>query len=71
LSGIADWTWHDIRRTVATKIAEQGADQNIIKRILNHTDNSVTSIYNRHDYMKERRLALQAWADWLVWECSK
>jgi hypothetical protein len=23
----------------------------------------VTSIYNRHDYMKERRLALQTWAD--------
>ncbi|MDC0433106.1 tyrosine-type recombinase/integrase [bacterium] len=65
LSGVCDWTLHDIRRTVATKLAEQGTDERIIKRILNHTDNSVTSIYNRHSYIKERRQALQAWGDWL------
>ena len=71
LSDVHDWTLHDIRRTVATKLAEQGTDENIIKRILNHTDNSVTSIYNRHSYIEERRQSLQAWGDWLLRECSE
>ena len=64
-SGVKDWTLHDIRRTVASKLAEQGVSDDLIKRILNHTDNSVTAIYNRHRYIEERREALQIWSDWL------
>ena len=43
------WTPHDLRRTVATRIAEQlgvGGEQ-LIKRVLGHADGSVTAIYNR------------------------
>lgn len=65
LSGVNDWNFHDLRRTVASKLAEHGQSQDLIGRILNHTDNSVTAIYNRHSYINERREALQTWCDWL------
>lgn len=51
------WTPHDLRRTVATRIAEQlgvGGEQ-LIKRVLGHSDGSVTAIYNRYGYVKEMR----------------
>ena len=65
LSGVTGWTFHDIRRTVATRLAAQGLSVELISLILNHTDNSVTAIYNRHSYIEERREALQKWCDWL------
>lgn len=59
----APWTPHDLRRTVATRIAEQlgiGGEQ-IIKRVLGHSDGSVTAIYNRYGYVKEMRRVLEVW----------
>lgn len=57
------WTPHDLRRTVATRIAEQlgvGGEQ-FIKRVRGHADGSVTAIYNRYGYVKEMREVLQRW----------
>jgi integrase len=61
---VAPWTPHDLRRTVATRIAERlgvGGEQ-LIKRVLGHSDGSVTAIYNRYGYVKEMRAALEQWA---------
>jgi integrase len=61
---VAPWTPHDLRRTVATRIAEQlgvGGEQ-LIKRVLGHVDGSVTAIYNRYGYVKEMRAVLEQWA---------
>jgi integrase len=57
------WTPHDLRRTVATRIAEQlgvGGEQ-FIKKVLGHSDGSVTAIYNRYGYVKETRAVLEQW----------
>ena len=62
------WTPHDLRRTVATRIAEQlgvGGEQ-LIKRVLGHADGSVTAIYNRYGYVKEMRAVLELWATDLI-----
>ncbi len=58
------WSPHDLRRTVATRLAEQlgVAGEQTIKRVLGHSDGSVTAIYNRYGYVKEMRAALEAWA---------
>lgn len=58
------WTPHDLRRTVATRIAEQlgVGDEQLIKRVLGHADGSVTAIYNRYGYVKEMRAVLEQWA---------
>jgi integrase len=56
------WTVHDLRRTVATEMARLGISRFMIGRVLNHADRSVTAIYDRHEYLVEKRQALEAWA---------
>lgn len=55
-------TVHDIRRTVGTRLSELGFNRLIIDKVLNHKDNSVGGIYDRHSYDREKRQALSAWA---------
>lgn len=58
---VKDFNPHDIRRTVATRIAELlgvGGEQ-LIRRVLGHADGSVTAIYNRYGYVREMRAALE------------
>ena len=62
-SGVTDWKFHDIRRTVATNLSKLGVDRFLLQRIVNHTDSGVTAIYDRYSYLKEKRDALQKWAD--------
>ncbi len=59
------WTVHDLRRTVATGLAKLGCSRVVQDRILNHVDNSVSAIYDRHRYDAEARDWLQKWADYL------
>ncbi|MGE0873557.1 MAG: tyrosine-type recombinase/integrase [Burkholderiales bacterium] len=57
------WTVHDLRRTVATGLARLGCPRVVQDRILNHVDNSIAAIYDRHSYDGEARAWLQKWAD--------
>ena len=57
------WTVHDLRRTVATGLARLGCPRVVQDRILNHVDNSVAAIYDRHSYGEEARAWLQKWAN--------
>ncbi|KPP98531.1 MAG: integrase [Bacteroidetes bacterium HLUCCA01] len=63
--GIPDFRMHDLRRTMATHMAGLGIDQSIIGHVLNHKGLSgadqITAIYNRHDYLAEKREALARW----------
>ncbi|HEY3909915.1 MAG TPA: integrase arm-type DNA-binding domain-containing protein [Stellaceae bacterium] len=67
LGSPTEWTPHDIRRSVATALARDvGADEGIIKRILQHSDDSllgVTAIYQKSRRLKEQAAALQSWCD--------
>ncbi|WP_420102160.1 tyrosine-type recombinase/integrase [Bosea sp. (in: a-proteobacteria)] len=59
------WTFHDIRRSVATGMAEIGIMADIVERVLNHKGVSRTGIravYQRFDHMPERRAAMLRWA---------
>src|SRR5262249_623091 len=60
------WQAHDLRRTCATGLAELEIEESIISRILNHSlpgdAAPVTGVYNRHQYDKQKREALDAWA---------
>jgi integrase len=55
------WTIHDLRRTVGTGLGRLGISRFVITRMLNHADSSVTGIYDRHEYLAEKRHALEAW----------
>jgi integrase len=56
-----DWSPHDLRRTFATRLADLGTLPHVIERALNHTMQGVMAVYNRNDYLPERRRALEAW----------
>ncbi len=56
------FTPHDLRRTAATHLGELGTSGELIGKILNHVDRSVTAIYNRHAYDQEKMQALESWA---------
>ena len=65
-SGVADWVVHDIRRSVATRMADIGITPHIIEEILNHVSGhkgGVAGIYNRSSYDREVRAALAMWED--------
>jgi integrase len=61
----APWTIHDLRRTAATALGKLGVTRFIQKRVLNHADNDVTGIYDRYEYLAEKRGALEKWAGYL------
>jgi integrase len=59
------WRLHDIRRTVATRMAELGVQPHVIEAVLNHVSGhraGVAGIYNRALYAAEKRDALEQWA---------
>jgi integrase len=62
-SGIARWTFHDLRRTASTGMAALHVPQDTIDRVLNHARGTLAGTYNRHQYLDEKRAALRAWAE--------
>jgi integrase len=65
-TGVVDWTIHDIRRTVATRMNDIGIAPHIVEQILNHQSGSrrgVAGVYNRSPYEREVRAALAQWED--------
>jgi integrase len=66
---VKDWVNHDLRRTVATRMAELGVQPHIIEAVLNHVSghkHGVAGIYNRATYSAEKRAAAVLWADHLM-----
>lgn len=67
---IPRWTFHDLRRTAITVMAERlKIGPHIADKILNHrsgTVRGVALIYNKAQYLDERRAALEAWSNWIT-----
>ena len=61
-SGVADWTYHDFRRTITTELQRQGISRHDLMCVLNHTDNTVTGVYDRSDHSEKKREALIIWS---------
>jgi integrase len=59
------WRLHDLRRTAASGMAEIGIAPHVIEKVLNHSTgqiSGVAAVYNRHEYLREKTDALNAWA---------
>ena len=64
LSGVAGWRLHDLRRTCVSGMARLGIAPHIADKILNHqsgTISGVAAVYQRHDFLTERKNALERW----------
>ncbi len=60
--GILDhFTPHDLRRTVRTRLAEIGVSDITAEKVLGHKLQGVLAIYNRHEYLAEKREAMRKW----------
>jgi integrase len=65
--GLSHFTAHDLRRTVLTKMAELGVAPIVLGHVANHRTTTkagmTLSVYVHHAYEKEKRDALDLWAD--------
>jgi integrase len=65
-AAVKPWRLHDLRRTVATRMADLGVQPHVIEAVLNHQSGhkaGVAGIYNRSSYEREVTAALAMWAD--------
>jgi integrase len=66
LSGVSDWTLHDLRRTAISGMARLGVAPHVADKILNHqsgTISGVAAVYQRHEFLRERQKALHLWGE--------
>lgn len=58
------WIIHDLRRTAATGMARLKIAPHVVDKVLNHLSGEirgVAAVYNKFEYLDERRAALEAW----------
>jgi integrase len=60
--GLAPWDLHDLRRSVQTRLLALGVNRDLVNRLLNHAMSPLEAAYDRHDYLREKGAALDAWA---------
>lgn len=58
-SGVKSWVLHDLRRTAKTLMQRAGVRPDISERVLGHVIPGVEGTYDRHDYIAEKRSALE------------
>ena len=66
-SGLPHGSPHDFRRAGATTLTSEryGFRQFVVGKVLGHSTHdgaAITSVYDRNDYLREKRSALDAWA---------
>jgi integrase len=64
LCGVKGWRLHDLRRTIVSGMARLGVPPHVADKILNHqagTISGVAAVYQRHDFLAERKDALDLW----------
>jgi integrase len=61
ICGVSGWTWHDLRRTMRSKLSELGIEADIGERVLGHVIGGTRGIYDRHPFLEEKREALARW----------
>jgi integrase len=66
LSGVTGWRLHDLRRTCVSGMARLGVAPHVADKILNHqsgTISGIAAVYQKHEFLAERREALERWAN--------
>jgi integrase len=64
LSGVTGWRLHDLRRTCVSGMARLGIAPHVADKVLNHqtgTISGVAAVYQRHEFLAERKAALDKW----------
>lgn len=56
-----DWSPHDLRRTMASRMGDLGVEPHVIERCLNHIQQGIVGVYQRQEYMVARKAAFHVW----------
>ena len=65
LSGVTSWRLHDLRRTCVSGMARLKIAPHVADKVINHqsgTISGVAAVYQRHEFLSERKEALELWA---------
>ena len=61
-SGVTGWWTHDLRRTARSLMSRAGVPSDHAERCLGHVIGGVRGVYDRHEYLEEKRRAFEALA---------
>ena len=66
LSGVCHWRIHDMRRTMRSGLAEIGVSREVARKLFNHHVGKIDRIYNRYEFMAEKKESLEKWESHLL-----
>lgn len=61
--GIAPWRFHDLRRTVRTRLSAFPIEDMVRELVIAHSRSGLHKVYDQHRYQAEKRKALDLWSD--------
>ena len=56
------WVVHDLRRTVRTRLSQLRVPTEVAELVIGHSLKGLHAVYNQHEFLDERREALELWA---------
>ncbi len=62
---VRDYVLHDFRRSASTHLHEAGFSSDWIEKALAHSQQGIRGVYNRAEYLVQRKEMLQWWADFV------
>ena len=63
---VRDWTLHDFRRVLSTRLHETlGTQPHVIEALLGHVVPGVAGVYNKADYADAKYAALVKWGEYV------
>lgn len=68
---LEDFGPHDLRRTASTLLHEAGFSSDWIEKQLAHEQCGVRAVYNKAQYLEQRRQMMQSWADMIDAYCDE
>jgi integrase len=63
---VQHWTPHDLRRVIRTHLSRLRVKREIAERVIAHKPQGVEAIYDRYEYLDEKREALAVWEQEIV-----
>jgi integrase len=60
--GIPHWRPHDLRRACRTGLSRLKVSKEVAERVINHARPKLDETYDQHDFLSEKREALEKWA---------
>jgi len=64
--GTSKFIAHDFRRTLSTRLSEQGILPHVTEKMLGHELQGVMAVYNKHDWIDNQVAAYEQWCEMIL-----